>query len=53
MELLGDECIEMEANGMWEWDVTRQGCCWFHSVDTVRIGLDGLGIVVCCRDAGE
>ena len=22
---LGDECIEMEANDMWEWDVTRDG----------------------------
>ena len=25
MQLLGDECIEMEAVDMWEWDVTRDG----------------------------
>ena len=25
MKQLGDECVEMEANDMWEWDVTRDG----------------------------
>ena len=25
MKQLGDECIEMEANDMWEWNVTRDG----------------------------
>ena len=25
MELLGDECIKMEAIDMWEWKVTRDG----------------------------
>ena len=25
MQLLGDECIGMEAIDMWEWDMTRDG----------------------------